>query len=312
MIRTVRGGRLVRSRALRYGVAASGLVLVVCGLLAAMSVHTFLTTGVAVSRSTERAQGQVVAKRGSTVDVRWSGPQGERTDTVVLAVEAPPVGTRTEVAFDPERVPAVLIPGSRELADLDRAASGAAVSVLVAGGVLMVGAWHLITRSRVRRAPARAAPLRRVRFQSGLLGRSWLETESCPQRWIPVHFHPALITLPAPASVRLHGDPQVDRLVGAVVDGVWIPPSGPVRAAEPRGRRTDSPTTPDAGAYRRAASLDWRRQLRNDLVLVVPAPFVGLFWVFLDGGGVATWAGVTALVAALGVWWGAVLGSDPS
>lgn len=304
--------RTARSRTLRYGAAASGLVLAGCGLLAAMSVHTFLTTGAAVSRSTERAQGQVVATHGSTVEVRWYGPEGERTDTVALAVEAPPVGTRTEVAFDSARVSTVLIPGSRELADLDRAASGAAISVLVAGGVLTVGAWHLITRSRVRRAPARAVALRRVRFQSGLLGRSWLETEPHPQRWIPVHFHPVLITLPAPASVLLHGDPQVDRLVGAVIDGVWVPPSGPVRAVEPRGRRTDNPATPDADAYRRSAGLDWRRQLRNDLVLVVPAPFAGLFWVFLDGGGVATWAGATALVAALGLWWAALRGSDPT
>ncbi|MDQ3990240.1 MAG: hypothetical protein M3291_13800, partial [Actinomycetota bacterium] len=296
----------------RHGAAASGLVLAVCGLLAAMSVHTFLTTGAAVSRSTERAQGQVVGTRGSTVEVRWSGPGGERTDTVALAVAPPPVGTRTEVAFDPERYSAVLIPGSRELADLDRAASAAAVSVLLTGGVLMVGAWHLITRSRVRRAPRRAVALRRVRFQSGLLGRSWLETESPPQRWIPVHFHPALITLPAPTSVLVHGNPQVDRLVGAVVDGVWVPPSGPVRAAEPRGRRTDNPSTPDADAHRRATGVDWRRQLRNDLVLVVPAPFIGLFWVFLDGGGVATWAGATMLVAALGLWWAALRGSDPT
>ena len=312
MSRTARSGRLVRSRALRYGAAASGLVLVGCGLLAAMSVHTLLTTGAAVSRSTERAQGEVVATRGSTVDVRWSGPEGERTDTVALAVEAPPVGTRTEVAFDPDRYATVLIPGSRELADLDRAASAAAVSILLTGGVLMVGAWHLTTRARVRRAPARAVALRRVRFQSGLLARSWLETESHPQRWIPVHFHPALITLPAPASVLLHGDPQVDRLVGAVVDGVWVPPSGPVRATEPRGRRTDNPTTPDADACHRAAGFDWRRQLRNDLILVVPAPFVGLFWVFLDCGGVATWAGATTLVATLGLWWAALRGSDPT
>ena len=55
-----------------------------------------------------------------------------------------------------------------------------------------------------------------------------------------------------------------------------------------------------------------RRQLRTDLVLTVPAPFVGLFWVFLDGGGVATWAGATVLVAALGLWWGALRGSDPT
>ena len=312
MSRTARSGRPVRSRALRYGAAASGLVLAGCGLLAAMSVHTFVTTGAAVSRSTERAQGQVVATNGSTVEVRWSGPEGERTDTVALAVAAPPVGTRTEVAFDPDRSSTVLIPGSRELADLDRAASAAAVSVLLTGGVLTAGAWHLITRSRVRRAPAGVVALRRVRFQSGLLGRSWLETESRPQRWIPVHFHPALITLPAPASVLLHGDPQVDRLVGAVIDGVWVPPSGPVRPTEPRGRRTDNPMTPDAEAYHRAAGFDWRRQLRNDLVLVVPATFVGLFWVFLDGGGVATWAGATTLVAASGLWWAALRGSDPT
>ena len=307
-----RRSRPVRSRALRYGAGASGLVLAVCGVLAALSVHTLLTTGAVVSSSTGRTQGEVVAARGSTVDVRWPSPTGVRTDAVPLAVKAPPVGTGTEVAYDPSRDSPVLIPGSRQLAEIDRAASGAAFSALLAVGVLAVGGWQVGSRSRLRERPGRTVALRRVRFQSGLLGRSWLETDSLPHRWIPVHFHPALVTLPAPAMVCLHGDPLTDRLVGADVAGVWIAPSGPVRAIEPRGRRTDSPTVPDDDAHRRAAGAGWRRQLRCDAVMVVPAPFVGLFWVFLDGGGVGTWAGATVLVAALGLWWAAVRGSDPS
>lgn len=41
-------------------------------------------------------------------------------------------------------------------------------------------------------------------------------------------------------------------------------------------------------------------------------PIVGLLWVFLDGGGVATWACATAVTAALALWWAALRGSDPS
>jgi hypothetical protein len=55
-----------------------------------------------------------------------------------------------------------------------------------------------------------------------------------------------------------------------------------------------------------------RRQLRADLPLVVPAPFIGLLWTYVDRGGLNTWLEVTALTAALGLWLAALRGSDPS
>jgi hypothetical protein len=150
--------------------------------------------------------------------------------------------------------------------------------------------------------------VRRVRVQSGLLTRSWLELDA-PPRWIPVHFDPILVALPAPTTVALHGDPQGRGLVAAEVDGVWLDPSGPIRATEPRGRRIDSPAIPDADAL---GDISWRRQLRADAVLLTPAPVVGLLWVFLDGGGLLTWTCATTLTAALAFWWAALRGTDPT
>jgi peptide/nickel transport system ATP-binding protein len=37
-----------------------------------------------------------------------------------------------------------------------------------------------------------------------------------------------------------------------------------------------------------------------------------LFWAYLDGGGVGSWAGATAVATAVGLWTGAYRGSDPS
>ncbi|MGH3914982.1 MAG: hypothetical protein ACRDTC_16485, partial [Pseudonocardiaceae bacterium] len=273
------------------------------------------TVGTQVSAATARGHGEVVHAAGYTVDVRWSAPDVARSATVQLAVPAPPVGTRTEVAYDPRRPTTVFIPGSAELAAVDRAFSGIVFSSLIAAAVLGTCGWQLISRHRLRSRNSHNVPVRRVRVQSGLLTRSWLELDGAPQRWIPVHFDPILATLPAPVSVRLHGDPQRQRLIAADVGGVWLHPSGRVRMSEPRGRRIDSPAHPDTDTLRAARGAEqdsWLRQLRADAVLVVPAPVVGVLWTFLDGGGVLTWAGATALTAALALWWAALRGSDPT
>lgn len=301
-----------RSRALRYGAGASGLVLGVCAVIAILSAATLSTVGARATAATARGHGEVITAEGHTVAVRWSAPGVQRTDTIELATPAPPVGTHTEIAYDPRQPATVFVPGSAELAAVDRAASGLAFSGLIAAVVLTTLGWQLISRRRLRRRSAQVLPVRRVRVQSGLLTRSWLELDTAPIRWIPVHFDPVLVTLPAPAPVRLQGDPLRHRLVAAEVDGVRLHPSGPVRATEPRGRRIDSPTRPDDDARRGAARFGWRRQLRADAALLTPAPLVGLLWTFLDEGGVLTWACATALTAALGLWWAALRGSDPT
>jgi hypothetical protein len=297
-----------RSRALRYGASTSALVLLVCALIAGLSAWTLGSAGARIAGATARSSGEIIRAEGRTVDVSWSAAGARRIDTVALAVLAPPVGSRAEIAYDPRKPATMFIPGSIELAAVDRAASGMAFSGLLATMVVGTAGWQVITRRRLRRRTGWPVQVRRVRVQSGLLTRSWLERDS-PPCWIPVHFDPVLATLPAPASVQLHGDPQCRGLVAAEVGGVWLDPSGPVRASEPAGRRTDSPTRPDADTQ---GDISWRRQLQADAVLLTPAPVVGLLWAFLDGGGVLTWACATALTATLALWWAALRGSDAS
>ncbi len=285
------------------------MVLLVCIIIAGLSIWTLGTVGSRVTGATARAHGEIIHSAGRRVEIRWSAPGGQRIDTVALAVTAPPVGTRTEVAYDPRDSATVLIPRSTELATVDRAASGVAFSGLVAALILVTAGWQVTSRRRLGGRPGRPMQLRRVQVQSGLLTRSWLELDS-PPRWIPVHFDPVLVTLPAPTSVQLHGDPQRRALVAADVDGTWLYPSGPVRINEPRGQRIDSPASPDT--LRSAIAYGWRRQLQADAGLLTVAPIVGLLWAFLDGGGVLTWACATVLTAALALWWAALRGSDPS
>jgi hypothetical protein len=310
MIRRAHPGR---SRALRYGTGTSVLVLLVCALIAGLSAWTLTTVGARVAGATARSAGDIIRTEAQTVDVRWSAAGVQRTATVALAVPAPPVGARTEVAYDPRQPATVFIPGSTELAALDRATSGVAFSGLVAAVVLVTGGWQVTSRRRLRRRPGHPMQVRRVRMQSGLLTRSWLELDSPPPgstaQWIPVHFDPVLVTMPAPTPVQLHGGLRRRGLAAAEIDGVWLDPSGPVRTTEPAGRRIDSPARPDAQA---PANTGWRRQLRVDAVLIAPAPVVGLLWVFLDGGGVLTWVCATTFTATLALWSASLRGSDPT
>lgn len=303
-----------RSRALRYGVVTSALVLAVCVVLALVAGPALASSQGRLAAATERTFGTITGVDGHEVALDWTPVGGERrVDSVALAGAAPPVGTRTEVAYDPARLDAPLVPGAARLAAADRALSTLVLAGTVAVLVLGVGAWQVGTRRRAAGQPVRPLAVRRVRVQAGMISRSWLETDTTPPRWIPVHFDPALAVLPSPATLRLRGDPLRDRLVAVEVDGRILHPSGPVRAAEPRGSRVDNPAGPDASAHERAAVLGrLRRQLLADLPLTIPAPLVALLWTWVDGGGVATWAAATPLLAALALWFAAIRGSDPT
>ncbi|MCO1661049.1 DUF3592 domain-containing protein [Pseudonocardia humida] len=322
--RTAAGGGPLALRPLRHALLATGLVLAVCALLATTAAVSFATTAERIATATGRTLGVVdgpaddSADGGPAVRLRWTPPgAAERVDVVAVGGPAPAAGTRAEVAFDPADPSAPLVPGAQVLVDGDRWLTVLSLAVVVAVGVLGALAWQITVRRRAFARPVRTARVRRVRWQQGLWTRSYLETESNPQRWIPVHFDPVLVGLPAPTTVRLHGDPLRDRVVAATVtgpDGVHpLVPSGPVRLTEPRGHRTDNPSRPDDTVGQRAAALArMARQLRADLPLVVPAPFLALLWTYVDRGGVLTWASATALTAALGLWLGALRGSDPS
>jgi hypothetical protein len=51
--------------------------------------------------------------------------------------------------------------------------------------------------------------------------------------------------------------------------------------------------------------------VRSDLVVVFAAPLLGLLWAYLDGSGLAGFAGATVLAAGVLFWLTQLLGSDP-
>jgi uncharacterized protein DUF3592 len=300
--------------ALRHGLVTSALVLAVCAALAGSAGASFTAAAAQLQTATARTFGTIVASDGGRVELRWTPADGvERTDPVELAGAAPPVGTRTEVAYDPATPDRPLIPGAALLATADRALGALYLTATVAALVLVVGCWQLGTRRHAAARPTRQARVHRMRVQAGLVSRSWLETESTPRRFIPVHFDPVLVTLPSPATVAVHGDPLCHRLVAVTVDGRVLYPSGPVRSTEPRGRRSDNSSRPDEATVARAARLtSLRHQLRADLPYAIPAPIGAAIWTFTDGGGLDNWVFATALLSAFGIWLAAVRGSDPS
>lgn len=246
---------------------------------------------------------------GGTATVTFTDGDG-RARTVDLAVDGAPASPTT-VAYDPADPTRAVLPQSPQVVSGDRATTHLAVLVLLAAVVVGVGLQRILTRARLRRSPPRLLRVRRVRQQHRLLSRSWIEVVgSTPVQRFPVYFDPVLVTLDSPAQVAVHGTGALRALRA---DGRWIYPSGRVRTAEPKGQLIDNPSRPDAGARERAArSALLRRQLQVDGVLLAPAPFVGIFWVLLDGGGVTVWLAATFVTAALALWAASVQGSDPS
>lgn len=312
-----RGGTAAFPPPARHGVVVTAAVLACCAVVLALCWSSWSAAQERLAGLTARGVGTVtevgIAGADDAVRVRWVPAGGVAHDLDVrLGGGIPPVGSRTEIAYDPADPARATIPGSAVIVAANRALTDAFCVAVVAVAVLALGGLRWGRAARAMRRHPRAVPVRRVRIQAGLLSRSWLETEHEPRRWIPVHFDPALVTLPAPTTVTLFGDPLRGGWVGAEVDGTRLYPAGRVRAYEPRGRRVDNPMRPDADTARRARQATLGRHLLLDGALVAPAPLVGLFWAYLDGGGVSSWAGATALAAVVGLWAGAYRGSDPT
>jgi hypothetical protein len=140
-----------------------------------------------------------------------------------------------------------------------------------------------------------SATARRVRQEYRLSSRSWIEIQDGGRaRWVPVYFDPALITAPDPAALRLY-------------------PSGAARDREPSGRLIDNPTRPAPdGPARAASAARWRRRLLLDAQSLVAAPFIGLLWVYVMGGGIAGFLGAAWIGGLVAMWISAIRGSDPS
>nr|WP_280272320.1 hypothetical protein [Nocardia wallacei] len=150
------------------------------------------------------------------------------------------------------------------------------------------------------------ADCRRVRQQHRLVSRSWLELAADGRtRWLPVYFDPALVTLQA-APARCGS--------GALrIGSLRLYPSGPARDSEPPGRLADNPTRPDPdGPAHAEQSARFGRRLLLDAQSAIAAPFAGLLWVYVAGGGFVAFIGATTVAAAVATWLAAIRGSDPS
>lgn len=150
------------------------------------------------------------------------------------------------------------------------------------------------------------ATARRARQQYRLVSRSWLEcSDGRRMRWLPVYFDPMLVTL-MPSEVEIFG-----RAVR--VAGHRVYPSGRVRDSEPVGRLIDNPTRPDPEAEETArVAARWPRRLLLDAQSAVVAPFLGLFWIYVAGGGILAFVAASVIAAATATWLSAIRGSDPS
>lgn len=288
-----------RVRALRHGLLATALVLVVCLVVAVFSWLSYSDGRAALSSMTSRDVGTVESFSGGAVEVRW--PSGSATIPYENGDRI--VGRQTQVAFDPADPSRAVIPGSDLFLETDRALGGVSFAVAVAVLVLAAGLVRLALAVRAARSSPVTVQVRRIRLQSGLMVRSWLEIDGPAERWLPVYYDPVLVRLPSPVEAELRGGRV------AVVGGVTLYPSGGVVTKHPRGRRQDNPARPDPQTCAPSGLL---AQLRVDAVFMVPAPFVGLFWAYLDGSGFTGWITATVVAAVLGLWWGAFRGSDPS
>lgn len=288
-----------RVRALRHGVLATAIVLFVCLLVGVFSWLSYSDDRAALSSLTSREVGEVVSYSDGFVEVRW--PSGSAR--VPYEDGARFVGRQTQVAFDPADPSRAVIPGSDLFLETDRALGGVTFSLAVALLVVFAGLVRVLLAVRSVRGDAVTVTVRRIRLQSGLMVRSWLEIDGPAERWLPVFYDPVLVALPSPVDVELRGGRV------AVVDGVTIYPAGRPVTKHPRGRRLDNPAQPDPETRAPRGLL---AQLRVDAVFMVPAPFVGMFWAYLDDSGFTGWITATLIAAVLGLWWCAFRGSDPS
>lgn len=202
-----------------------------------------------------------------------------------------------------------------------------ALVVVGAGIVGYSGYRFAVAAGSLRYGPARPGPVpvRRVRQEYQLLSRSWLEIrEQRRSYWIPVYFTPELVGFTGGTAylgdrrivVREGGTETAGeeaRAAESADTGLRLLPAGRERDTEPPGRLVDNPTRAGRDiAARGAAVARIGRRLLLDAQTAVAAPFVGLLWVYVMGGGIGAFAGSAVVAAATGIWLSAIRGSDPS
>jgi uncharacterized SAM-binding protein YcdF (DUF218 family) len=305
-------------RAVRQLLLGLGTLLVVAAAVVAVlavrlaDADAPLSAASAVAPATVVGTGQAPDGRGVAVTVDDGGQT--RRGVLVLADAAQarnvPRGARIVVQFDPRDPPghtAVYANGDAAHRRVQSLLFGIVLVVFLAVAATLVTGFRLISRPRLRRAPAVPVTAGRVVVRQGLLVRSWLELViDGGIRWLPVHWSPELAGLAPDGLIEVRGDPVRGRLVLPVIDGAELWPSGRLRARPPRGNRQVADAAPGT------SHVGWGRQIRGDAVSLAAAPVLGLLWAYVDNSGPGGFVVATVVVAAALFWLAQLLGTDPA
>jgi hypothetical protein len=317
---------LWRRRAVRHLVVTLVPLLALGTVLIVLLSLRFASAAAPVRQATGTATATVtragLGPGGEEVELRWTDPQGTQH---LSRVRVPGGGeVRTGSTFPLHYVPSdpsrVYVGGDVTYTRLRNLAFDAFLVALLLVAVAVVSAVHVARRLAAERRPGQTMPVAHARYRRGLVQRSWLLLADAGREWwVPVHWEPALASVPAKTQCMVHGSPGTDRVVAVDVHGtpVWqsgrkraVPPSGDVvEATTPWPKATQRWAEEAAGVQQPAGMV---RQLRADAPLLLVAPMLGLLWAYLDSSGLAGFAGSTLLMACVLFWLPSIVGSDPT
>lgn len=267
----------------------------------------------ATARATATVERVGLGPDARDLEVTWTDDAGARRTSYVRAARATsvPVGAEIVVRYRPGAPDRVFVSGDETSARISDLTSGIVLTTLITGGVLLASGVHVARRVAAERRPGTPVTVGPGRSRVGLTRRFWLLVRKDGRTWwMPVHWEPVLADLANGTPATAHGVPGRDRMLVVDVAGVPVWQAGRLRQTAPRGETDPDEETADAAGQRDVVPL--RRHFRADAGLLATAPVLGLFWAYLDDGGVASWLMATAVAAGVLVWIPTVYGSDPT
>jgi hypothetical protein len=303
------------------------LVAVAVALIALLSVR-FDREAAPVRQATGEATATVtragLGAGGDEVELRWSDSTGQQHVSLVRVPGSGQVKTGTTVTlrYNPSDPGQVYVGGDTTYIRLRNIGYDIFLTVVVLLVVAVLSAVHVVRRVLAERRPGQTMPVTYARSRPrgrGLVHRSWLVlSDGDREWWVPVHWDPVLATMLAKTPATVHGRPLTDRVLVVDVNGTPVWQAGRKRPAAPSGALLSAAAPWSKSAQRRVdeaaaeAPPGLAGQFRNDVVLLVAAPILGLFWSYFDGTGAAGFAGSTVLFAAVLLWLPSIYGSDPT
>jgi hypothetical protein len=317
---------LLRRRPVRHLAIGIAPLLLIGVVLLIVLAGRFATVAAPVEQATAATGATVVQSGlgadGKEIELSWTDAAGQQHTSRIRVPEARgvQVGTKVTLHYVPTDPSRVYVGGDETSVRLRDVAFGIIFVIAVLLVAVLASVVHVVRRLRAERRPATIMTATHARSKRGLLQRSWLVLdESGRQRWVPVHWEPALASLLAKTPCAVHGRPGIDRVLAIDVGDTPIWQSGRSRPVQPPGDVTTASTPWSKSAERRSETVaasppgaSLTRQVRGDVALIVAAPLLGLLWAYVDGSGPAGFAGATALMAGVLLWLPALLGSDPT